>query len=142
MRLEGQFGMRRWITLGLFAAFLVGYTAQKYTAAAPPTFVPEYLRIVLLIVFITAVIPFALMWPAGGLLKAFPLFAIFTLIGTVGLSALAFAAFWYFVVSNYPNAPPVTDLIPRGIAPGLFIASILILNRWLSQRARPYPIAT
>jgi hypothetical protein len=128
--------MRRWITIGLFVAFLIGYTAQKYLAAAPPTFVADYLRIVLFIAFITAVIPFAVMWPAGGLFKSFPLFAIFTLIGSVACSALAFAAFWYFTVSHYPNAPPVTELIPRGIAPGLFIAAILILNRWLSQRSQ------
>lgn len=134
--------MRIWITLGLFIAFLIGYTVQKYAAAAPPTFVPDYLRIVLFIVFITAIIPFAVMWPAGGLFKGFPLFAIFTLIGSVGGSALAFAAFWYFTVSHYPNAPPVTDLIPRGIAPGLFMAAILILNRWLSQRSPPAAVAT
>jgi hypothetical protein len=134
--------MRLWITLGLFVAFLIGYTVQKYAAAAPPTFVPEYLRIVLYIVFITAVIPFALMWPAGALFKPFPLFAIFTLIGSVGCAALAFAAFWYFTVSHYPNAPPVTELIPRGITPGLFIAAILILNRWLSRRSQREPVAT
>lgn len=127
--------MRRWITLGLFVIFLIGYFAQKYAAAAPPTFVPEYLRIVLFIVIITAVIPFVVIWLAGGLFRPFPLFVMFTLIGSVGASALAFAAFWYFTVSQYPNAPPVTELIPRGIAPGLFMAAILILNRWMSQRA-------
>ena len=134
--------MRRWITLGLFVVFLIGYTVQKYAAAAPPTFVADYLRIVLFIAFITAVIPFAVMWPAGSFFKPFPLFSIFTLIGSIGCSALAFAAFWYFTVSHYPNAPPVTDLIPRGIAPGVFIAAILILNRWLSQRSTRAPAAT
>jgi uncharacterized membrane protein len=126
--------MRRWLTIGLFLLFLIGYTIQKYAAAAPPTFVPDYLRIVLFIVFITAVIPFAVMWPAGGLVRKFPLFAIFTVIGAIGCSALAFAAFWYFTVSQYPNAPPLMALVPRGVAPGAFMAAILILNRWLSQR--------
>ena len=130
--------MARWITLGLFAVFLAGYALQKYAAAAPPTFEPEYLRIVLFIVFLTAIIPFAVMWPAGGLVKSFPLFAVFTLIGCVGLSAAAFAGFWYFVVSRYPDAPPVWELVPRGVAPGLFMAAILILNRWLSRRSRTH----
>ncbi len=133
--------MARGITLGLFVVFLIGYTFQKYAAAAPPTFVPEYLRIVLFIVFITAIIPFAVMWPAGGLVKSFPLFAAFTVIGCVGLSALAFAGFWYFTVSQYPDAPPLSELVPRGIAPGLFMAAILILNRWLSLRSRQGSIA-
>ena len=128
--------MARWITLGLFIVFLIGYTLQKYAAAAPPTFVPEYLRIVLLIVFLTAIIPFAVMWPAGGLVKSFPLFAAFTAIGCVGLSALAFAGFWYFVVSQYPDAPSVWELARRGAAPGLVMTAVLILHRWLSQRSR------
>lgn len=126
--------MPRWITLGLFVVFLIGYTFQKYAAAAPPTFVPDYLRIVLFIVFITAVLPFAVMWPASGLVKPFPLFAGVAVIGCVGLSALAFAGFWYFTVSQYPNAPPVWELVPRGITPGFFMATILILNRWQSQQ--------
>jgi hypothetical protein len=134
--------MRRWVTLGLFVVFLLGYGVQKYAAAAPPTFVPDYLRIVLFIVFITAVVPFAVMWAAGGLFKPFPLFVIFTMIGSVGGAALAFAAFWYFSVSHYPNAPPLSDLVPRGIAPGLFMAAILILNRWLSVRSPPTANAT
>ncbi len=134
--------MRRWVTLGLFVVFLLGYGVQKYAAAAPPTFVPDYLRIVLFIVFITAVVPFAVMWAAGGLFKPFPLFVIFTMIGSVGGAALAFAAFWYFNVSHYPNAPPLSDLVPRGIAPGLFMAAILILNRWLSVRSPPTANAT
>ena len=96
----------------------------------------------LFIVFITAVVPFALMWPAGGLFKPFPLFVLFTVIGSVGGAALAFAAFWYFTVSHYPNAPPLSDLVPRGIAPGLFMAAILILNRWLSVRSPPAANAT
>lgn len=128
--------MHRWITLGLFLVFLVGYGVQKYAAAAPPTFIPDYLRIVLFITFITAVIPFAAMWPLGGLVKPFPLFVIFTAVGTVGGSALAFAAFWYFTVSHYPNAPPLWELVPRGLTPGIFMAAILILNRWLSQRSQ------
>lgn len=126
--------MRRWLTLGLFLLFLVGYTIQKYAAAAPPTFAPDYLRIVLFIVFITAVIPFAAMWSAGGLVRSFPLFAAFTVLGAIACSALAFAAFWYFTVSHYPNAPPLMALVPRGIAPGAFMAAILILNRWLWMR--------
>lgn len=132
--------MRRLITSGLFVAFLVGYSLQKYAAAAPPTFVPDYLQLVLFIVFITAVIPFMVMWLAGGSVRPFPLFVIFTMIGSVGCSALAFAAFWYFIVSHYPNAPPVTELIPRGVAPGSFIAAILVLNRWLLQRAQREPV--
>lgn len=127
--------MRRWTTVGLFLVFPAGYGLQKYAAAAPPTFAPDYLRIVLFIVFLTAVVPFIVMWPAGGLVKPFPLFALFTIVGAIGCSALAFAAFWYFIVSHYPDAPPLTALLPRGIAPGAFIAAILILNRWLSQRA-------
>jgi hypothetical protein len=134
--------MRRWVTLGLFVVFLLGYGVQKYAAAAPPTFVPDYLRIVLFIVFITAVVPFVVMWAAGGLFKPFPLFVIFTMIGSVGGAALAFAAFWHFTVSHYPNAPPLSDLVPRGIAPGLFMAAILILNRWLSVRSPPAANAT
>ncbi|MEQ1819587.1 MAG: hypothetical protein ABL871_13340 [Terricaulis sp.] len=133
--------MPRWTTLGLFVVFLIGYTFQKYAAAAPPTFVPDYLRIVLVIVFITAIIPFVVMWPAGGLVKPFPLFAAFTVIGCIGLSALAFAGFWYFTVSQYPNAPPVWELVPRGIAPGLFMATILVFDRWLSQRSQRGSVA-
>jgi|CXWL01.1.fsa_nt_gi hypothetical protein len=134
--------MRHWITIGLFLLFLAGYGMQKYAAAAPPTFVPDYLRVVLLIVFITAVLPFAAMWLAGGLVRPFPLFVLFTIIGAIGCSALAFAAFWYFTVSHFPNAPPLMALVPRGIAPGVFIAAILILNRWLSQRSADVRIAT
>jgi hypothetical protein len=134
--------MRRLVLLGVFVVFLIGYSAQKYAAAAPPTFDLDYLRIVLFIVFITAFVPFALMWPAGGLIRGFPLFTIFTLVGSVGSSALAFAAFWYFTVSHYPNAPPLWDLVPRGIAPGLCVAAILIMNRWLSQRSRPPAVTT
>ena len=62
-------------------------------------------------------------------------------VGGVGLSALAFAGFWYFTVSQYPDAPPVWELVPRGITPGLFMAAILILNRWLSQRLRRESVA-
>ena len=127
---------RRAIVILAIAVFLVGYTLQKYLAAAPPTFVPDYLRIVLVIVFITAIIPIALMWPAGGFIKSLPIFVAFTVVGSIGLSALAFAAFWYFVVSHYPNAPPLSELVPRGIAPGSFIAAILILNRWLATRGQ------
>lgn len=126
--------MRRLITPALFVAFLIGYSVQKYAAAAPPSFNTEYLGFVLFIVFVTAVIPFAVMWPASSLIKPFPSFAIVTVVGTVGLSSLAFAALWYYAISRFPNPPPLSDLIPRGIGPGLFMAAILILSRWRSQR--------
>jgi hypothetical protein len=131
---KGPSAMRIWITLGLFLVFIAGYTAQKYLAAAPPAFSQPYLMTVLFIVLITAVIPFAVMWLLGGLVKPFPLFSLFTVVGCIGASALAFAGYWYFTISSFPNAPPVTALLPRGITPGVFMAAILILNRWLSAR--------
>lgn len=126
--------MARLVTATLFLVFLAGYTWQKYTAAAPPAFSQDYLNIVLFIVLITAVIQFAVLWPATGLIKNFGVFAVATPILAVALSALGFAAFWYFTVSQYPNAPPLAELARRGIAPGLFMGVILIIGRLLAMR--------
>lgn len=123
-------------TLALPFVFLVGYAAQKYLATAPPIFVPAYLRTVLFIVAISAIAPLLVAWAVGRMIVAFPAFAFITLALTLGGSALAFAGYWFFVVQAYPNAPPVLDLARRGIAPGLFIGAILILDRWLSDRVR------
>lgn len=127
--------MTRWITLGLFAIFLFGYTLQKYQAAAPPTFSVDYLGIVLFIVFITAVLQFALLWPGGNLIRSFAVYAIVVPILAVGLSSLGFVGFWYFVVSSYPDAPGWRELAPRGLTPGLFMGAILVFGRWLSMRS-------
>lgn len=124
----------RLITIVLFLLFLIGYAIQKYMAAAPPIFVPEYLGIVLLLVLITGVIPFLLAWLGLTGVKSFPAFPILTFVTTIGLSALAFSLFWYFSVRHYPNAPPLLELARRGLAPGLFMGAILVLNRWLSLR--------
>jgi hypothetical protein len=51
-------------------------------------------------------------------------------VGCVALSALGYAAYWYFTVSAFPNAPPVEMLAVRGIRPGLFMAVALIAGRW------------
>lgn len=114
--------------------FLIGYSAQKYLAAAPPVFVPAYAQTVVLIVFITAIIPFALAWAAGRPFRSLPVFAAVTGAIAVGASAGAFALYWYFTVSQYPNAPPVLELARRGLTPGLFIAAILVLDRLLTRR--------
>lgn len=128
-------GTRRAIILAAFLVFLAGYTIQKYLAAAPPSFDPGYLRIVLIIVAITALPPIAIMWPVGGAIKPFPAFAIVTVIGSVAIAATGFVAFWYFWLLQFPSPPPVEELARRGVAPGLFIAAILILNRWLANRS-------
>jgi hypothetical protein len=127
--------MHKIATFALFALFLAAYTYQKYQAAAPPIFVPEYLRVVLVIVAITAVAPFALLYLGGGLIKPFPVYAIAAPLFSVALSALGFVGFWYFTISQSPEAPPVLEMARRGIAPGLVMGAILVLGRWLRDRA-------
>ncbi len=127
--------MARLLTLGLFLIFLAGYTFQKYQAAAPPSFSADYMRIVLFIVLITAVAQFAVLWPAGELIKNFPAYVLAMPVLAVLLSSLGFVAFWYFTVSHYANAPAWTELAKRGIAPGLLMAAILILGRWVATRS-------
>jgi hypothetical protein len=137
--MEGEMS-RRWMILGLFLLFLAAYGIQKYAAAAPPEFDFEYLRVVALIVAITAVIPFVLLWPAGRLIGDLLWFSVATVIAAVSLSALGFLTFWYFVASHYPEAPSALELAKRGLAPGLAMGAILILNRWLARRAERRPI--
>ena len=127
--------MSRWVTFGLFAVFLAGYTLQKYQAAAPPAFSADYLQVVLYIVLITAVLQFAVLWLAGSLIGDFRIYGLAMPVLAVALSSLGFVAFWYFNVSKYPNPPPWTELAPRGITPGLIIGAILVFGRWLSMRA-------
>jgi hypothetical protein len=114
----------------LFALFLLAYAFEKYVVAMPPVFLWEYFQSVAIIVALTAIIPFALMWLLRRRFRAFPVHATAMVAGCIALSALGYASYWYFTVSAFPNAPPVEALAERGIRPGLVMALILIIGRW------------
>jgi hypothetical protein len=124
------------ITFWLFVAFLAGYFAQKYFAAAPPTYVPAYAITVATICILTALLPFGLTALVADRVDNTAAFVVVALVCGVALSVLGFAGFWYAVISGFPNPPPLMDVAPRGLTPGLFVGAILSIGRVLYQRAR------
>jgi hypothetical protein len=118
------------LTIAIFALFLLAYSIEKYVVAMPPIFDPAYLQSVAIIVALTAIIPFAFMWLLRRRFATLAAHSAVMIIGCIALSALGYAAYWYFTVSSFPNAPPVDALAVRGIRPGLLMAAALIIGRW------------
>jgi hypothetical protein len=122
------------LTLGLFAVFLLAYFAEKYWVAAPPIFQWAYLRDVIIITTITAILPFLVMWTLRNRFASMAVHGTAMLAGCILLSALGYASYWYFTISAFPNAPPVEFLAQRGVRPGAIMAAILIFGRWWQRR--------
>jgi len=122
------------ITLWLLVALLAAYDFEKYIVAAPPVFIPGYAVTVAIIFGLTGVVPAIAIWLLRRKVPGLAGHAALMIVTAVGLSALGYAAFWYFSIGGSPGAPPLEALAVRGVRPGLFLAAVMIFGRWLDMR--------
>jgi drug/metabolite transporter (DMT)-like permease len=122
------------ITLWLLAVLLVAYAFEKYIVAAPPVFIPGYAVTVAIIFALTGFVPAIALWQLRRKLPGLSGHAALMIGVAVGLSALGYALFWYFSIGGSPGAPPLEALAVRGVRPGLCLAAVMILGRWLDMR--------
>jgi hypothetical protein len=116
-----------WIATFLFFA---GYAAKKYFIVWPPAFdfTPGYLTSTAVVILVTGWLPFAAVLAATRGSYSHAKLAIASL-APIPLSALGYAAYWWFSIRHsYPNID-LADVAPRAVIPGAVFASILIVER-------------
>lgn len=109
-----------------FWIFLIIYGAVKYLAVPEMMFQLPYILTTLLLIFLTAVIPYIIGFWAVRKTDGVGRYAA-ALATALGLGALGLAIYFYLFIA--PNAPgmAVTAVLPRAIIPGLILAAVLVL---------------
>ena len=103
-----------------YLLFLVGYSAYKYSVAAPPEFSALYAQSVAILVGLTGIAPFFLTFAVFKPLpiKRFAASGAGLLLGLLFCVA-GYAAFWAVVINPSGYGVPLMEVATRGIGWGL-----------------------
>jgi hypothetical protein len=117
------------IGLAGFFAFLGVYAFIKYTAAAPPVFVPEYARSVAILVMLTGVAPFlASLGVARITGGALPVRLIVGAAAGAALCVAGYALFFKLVVEGAAPGANIVDIARRGLGWGAIEGVLAMLT--------------
>jgi hypothetical protein len=104
---------------GGYVAFLALYAVVKYSAAAPPVFVPAYAQNVAILVALTGVAPFLLCLAfARALPASAPVKIVATAVAGVVLCVAAYALFFKLFIEGAAPGASIVDVAKRGIGWG------------------------
>ncbi len=102
-----------------YVAFLAAYAAFKYSAAAPPVFVPAYAQNVAILVALTGVAPFlACLAFARAVPGALPVKLLASAVAGIVLCVAAYALFFKLFIEGAAPGADIVDVARRGIGWG------------------------
>ena len=119
-----------------YAVFLILYAAQKYLAADPGTFVPQYVFTTAILVVLTGVIPFFVgrfVFDRTG--SGIGVASIASLLVPLVLTAIGLAIYFFMFIAPQNLGLSVMDVLPRSLTPGLVQGALLAIGFFDARKA-------